>query len=135
MQAIDTFAPMPALELLKQLLSLAATWRKSRRGKVLVVMVVDVRRAHWNADARRTIYIQFPDEDWGDGMCGLALKSLYGFLDAASCWNDEVGNRLEENGFIVGKANPALYRHDEQDILGLVHGDDFITLADDGGQN
>ena len=98
-------------------------------------MVVDVRRAHWNADARKTIYIQLPDEDWEEGMCGLALKPLYGFLDAASCWNDEVGNILEENGFIVGAANPALFRGDGQDVLGLVHGDDFITLADDDGQD
>ena len=85
MPAIDTFAPMPALEMLKLLISLAATWRRSRRGGVLVIMVVDVQRAHWNADARRTIYIQLPDEDWAEGVCGLALKSLYGFLDAASC--------------------------------------------------
>ena len=94
-------------------------------------MVVDVWRAHWNADARRTIYIQLLEEDWEEGMCGLALKSLYGFLVAASCWNDEVGNMLAENGFTVGAANPALFRHEEQDVLGLVHGDDFITLADD----
>ena len=46
-------------------------------------------------------------EDAEEGMCGLAFKSLYGFLDAASCWNDEVGNMLVENGFHVGKANPA----------------------------
>ena len=34
MPAIDTFAPMPALEMIKLLLSLAATWRKSRRSPV-----------------------------------------------------------------------------------------------------
>ena len=68
-------------------------------------------------------------------MCGLALNSLYGFLDAASCWNDEVGDMLTENGFVVGKSSPALFRHDEQEIIGLVHGDDFITLSDDQGQD
>ena len=41
-----------------------------------------------------------------------ALKSLYGFLDAASCWSDEVSDMLSSNGFHVGKANPALLRHD-----------------------
>ena len=56
MPAIDTFAPMPALEMLKLMLSLASMWRRSRRGGVLTIMVVDVKRAHWNADARRVIY-------------------------------------------------------------------------------
>ena len=42
---------------------------------------------------------------------------------------------LAENGFVPGASNPALFRHDEQDIIGLVHGDDFITLADDEGQD
>ena len=94
MPAIDTFAPMPALEMLKLMLSLASEWRKSRRGGSLTIMVVDVKLAHWNADARRVIYIQLPDEDYEKGMCGLALKALYGFLDAASCWNEEVGTML-----------------------------------------
>ena len=60
MPAIDSFAPMPALEMMKLLLSLAAMWRKTRRGGVLVIMVIDVRKAHWSAAARRTIYIKLP---------------------------------------------------------------------------
>ena len=84
MQAIDSFAPMPALEMLKLMLSLASDWRMSFRAGSLTIMVVDVKRAHWNAEARRTIHIQLPDEDYEEGMCGLALKALYGFLDAAS---------------------------------------------------
>ena len=100
-----------------------------------MIMVVDVRKAHWNAAARRTIYIKLPEEDHEEGMCGLCLKSLYGFLDAASCWNDEVSDMLTENGFHVGKASPALFRHDAEEIIGLVHGDDFLTLSDDRGQD
>ena len=49
MPAIDSFALMPALEMMILLLSLAAMWRTTRRGGVLVVMVIDVRKAHWNA--------------------------------------------------------------------------------------
>ena len=135
MPAIDSFAPMPALEMMKLLLSLASMWRKTSRGGTLVIMVVDVRKAHWNAAARRTIYIKLPEEDHEEGMCGLCLKSLYGFLDAASCWNDEVSDMLTENGFHVGKASPALFRHDGEEILGLVHGDDFLTLSDSRGQD
>ena len=67
--------------------------------------------------------------------CGLALRALYGFLDAASCWNEEVGTMLVENGFRTGKEDPALFHHETEDIIGLVHGDEFVTLADDGGQD
>ena len=135
MPAIDSFAPMPALEMMKLLLSLASMWRKTSRGHTLCIMVVDVRKAHWNAAARRTIYIRLPEEDAEEGMCGLCLKSLYGFLDAASCWHDEVSNMLTENGFHVGKACPALFRHEKEEVIGLVHGDDFDTLSDDRGQD
>ena len=33
-----------------------------------------------------------------------------------------------ENGSHVGKASPALFRHDAEEIIGLVHGDDFLTF-------
>ena len=75
MPAIDSFAPMPAIEIVKLFLSLAATWRKTSRGDVLTIMVIDVRKAHWNAPARRTIYIKLPAEDDEPGMCGLCLKA------------------------------------------------------------
>ena len=77
--------------------------RTTRRRGTLVVMVVDVRKAHWNAAARRTINIKLPEEDGEPGMCGLCLKSLYGFLDAASFWGDEVSDMLTENGFHVAR--------------------------------
>ena len=38
-------------------------------------------------------------------------------------------------GFEVGKACPALFRQESQEIIGLVHGDDFLTLSDDQGQD
>ena len=58
MPAIDSFAAMPALEMMELLLSLAAKWRITRRGGVLVVMVIDVRTAYWNAATRRTMFIK-----------------------------------------------------------------------------
>ena len=42
---------------------------------------------------------------------------------------------LTENGFHVGKANPSLFRHGSEEIIGLVRGDDFVTLSDDRGQD
>ena len=42
---------------------------------------------------------------------------------------------LTENGFHLGNASPALFRHDAKEIVGLVHGDDILTLSDDRGQD
>ena len=46
MPAINSLAPMPALEMMKSLMSLAAMWRTTGRESTLVIMVVDVRKAH-----------------------------------------------------------------------------------------
>ena len=73
MPAIDSFAPMPALEMMKLLLSLAAMWRTTRRGGVLVIMVIDVRKAHLNGDIRRRVVIRIPKEMGGGlGSCAQA---------------------------------------------------------------
>ena len=44
---------------------------------------VDISRAYFQADAIREVYVQLPDEDWEEGMCGKLLKSMYGTRDAA----------------------------------------------------
>ena len=44
MAEIDSFAPMPPLEMLKLLLGMAAKARTTSRGGTLVVMVFDVRK-------------------------------------------------------------------------------------------
>ena len=37
---------------------------------------------------------------------------------------------LIKNGFTRGASSPCLFHHKEQDILTLVHGDDFMSAAD-----
>ena len=72
-------------------------------------MVVDVRRAHWNADAQRTIYIQLPDEDWEEGdrqRVGRLNVSLYGTRDAAQHWENTHSEYLKSLGFQQGLASP-----------------------------
>ena len=39
-----------------------------------------------------------------------------------------------ENGFVRGSASSATFYHETEDIRVLVHGDDFMTLADETGQ-
>ena len=38
---------------------------------------IDIRRAYYQAKARREIYVQLPPEDYERGMCGKLNKSMY----------------------------------------------------------
>ena len=44
---------------------------------------VDIRRAYYHAKAIREIYIDLPEGDEEDGMCGMLDKALQGTRDAA----------------------------------------------------
>ena len=50
---------------------------------------IDIRRAYYQAQARRDLYIQLPPEDRTPGMCGKLNKALQGTIDAAQCWEYE----------------------------------------------
>ena len=50
---------------------------------------VDIRKAYFNAPARRAVYVELPAEIAEPGMCGRLLKSLYGTRDAAQNWEVE----------------------------------------------
>ena len=52
---------------------------------------IDVRRAYFHAEALRDVYIELPEEDSEEGMCGKLLKSLYGTRDAAQNWDRHIG--------------------------------------------
>ena len=47
---------------------------------------IDVRRAYFYAPSRRSVYVDLPDEDTEEGMCGKLCKRMYGTRDAAQNW-------------------------------------------------
>jgi len=98
---------------------------------------VDVRRAHFHAPATRDVYVMLPSEDNPTGdpnIVGKLRMSLYGTRDASANWEKAYGDHLVANGFVVGIASPGLFYNAEHDVRIYVHGDDFITLADEEGQ-
>ena len=70
------FAAMAPLEGVKYILSRCMSKKKSKFGRRLKVALIDIKRAHLKALARRKIYINLPDEDAEDGMCGKLNKSM-----------------------------------------------------------
>ena len=81
------FAATPPLEAKKILFSLAVTegygFDREGRNEGMKLDFSDIRKAFFNAPARRVVYVELPHELAESGMCGRLLKSLYGTRDAA----------------------------------------------------
>ena len=86
----DVVAATPPLEALKLLFSMAVTegigFSRGDRAGGMNMAFIDIRRAFFHADARRTVFVELPREDAEPGMCGQLLKSMYGTPDAAQTW-------------------------------------------------
>ena len=67
------------------------------------------------------------------GMCGRLSKSMYGARDGAKIWETECQNATAELGYKTGTSTACAFRHEEHDMLSVIHGDDVTVLADQGG--
>ena len=90
---------------------------------------IDVRRAYVHAPAIRKVFIQLPDEDYEEGMCGELIKAMYGTRDAAQNWEIEYGQFMEEMNFMRGKSSPCVFNNKERELRVVVHGDDFTVMG------
>ena len=127
------FAATPPLETLRLLVALAARG-SPKTGKPRRILLLDVSRAHWYPDATREVYVRLPPEDPRAGepdVCGRLKRSMYGTLDAAQRWGEHYAKVLVDGGFVKGTASPCHFYHPVRDISILVHGDDFVCVADD----
>ena len=130
-----SFSSMPPLESLKLLLSLMVTLRRSKSGNALKVRLLDISRAHFYGEAERDIFVQLPEGDRQEGFCGKLVKSMYGTRDASAIWQKSYTELLIRAGFAKNQAWPSCFYHEGYGgIRVLVHGDDFVVLADDAGQ-
>ena len=90
---------------------------------------IDVKRAYYNAEAWRELYVELLEGSKEPGMCAKLLKALPGTRDAAQCWEYEYGKLMTELGFKRGIASPCTFYNQKQNIRIVVHGDDFTALA------
>ena len=128
------FAGTPPLEALRYIVHLAATRRKDGN-EDQAIMINDVARAFFEAEATRRVCVELPGEDKTESdrhrdVVGKLNMSLYGTRDAARNWQDEVARSMKRWGFIRGVYNPCLFHHPVWGITTLVHGDDFVSVGD-----
>ena len=86
----DLFASPPPLGAKKLLMSLAMTegvrYERGKEQSGMRIDFVDVRRAYFYAASEREVYVELPEEDYEEGMCGKLVRSMYGARDAARNW-------------------------------------------------
>ena len=128
--AHELFSAMPPWEMVKSLLSLLVSDGVSTDD--LVLGVFDISRAHFMAPASRELFVELPEEDrlaGEENFIGRLSRSMYGFRDASRNWMEDWQGLLQEEGYAIGVANPALFWNERQRSRGAVHGDDFYVLG------
>ena len=55
-------------------------------------------------------------------------SGLHGFRKAASAWEEICAEIVEQEGF---RGCLVIFRYEEKDVVGVVHGDDFVFGASD----
>eukprot|EP00972_Heterocapsa_arctica_P113229 16436047-Heterocapsa_arctica.AAC.1 len=75
-------------------------------------MIIDIRRAYFNALARRPMYVEIPPEDWEHGdehKCAKLNSILCGTRDAARNWEEELTKFMAAQGATMGKSSSCVY--------------------------
>ena len=136
----SSFAPAPARESLRTVLSMAVTSMGAHRPSLdpssttrSQLSFVELSRAYFNArtDPKEPCYVDLPSELGDDGSnCGLLMRHMYGTRRAADGWQEEYSTMLvQELGFLQGGSSPNPFHHRERDIACSVHGTDFSSTG------
>lgn len=127
----DLFAATPPLEALKLLI---ASWMTkaigfddNREGHVMDF--IDIRGAYFHAMTKRDVYVELPEEDAEEGMCGKLMKSLYGTRDAAQNWETEYSDFMKRLRITYGMASPCTFYYEARGLRAVVQGDDFTMMG------
>ena len=130
---VDLFAATPPLEGKKLLLAMAVTegigYERGNKEGGMKLDFIDIRRAFFQALAKRNVYVKLPEEDYEPGMCGKLNKAMYGTRDAAQNWEYAYAEFMESIGFQRGLASSCVFWHSGRELRVVVHGDDFTVLG------
>ncbi len=116
----EVFAPVARYKSIRALLAIANQLD-------LEVHQMDVVSAFLNGKLEEEIYMKqpkgFEDEKNPEKVCRLN-SSLYGLKQSARCWNKEIDDYLQENGYKQSTADPCIYIKTE-----IVNGEKMIVLV------
>ena len=104
-------------------------WRREKEGMKLDL--IDIKRAFFHALAFRAVFVNLPEEDYQEGMCGKLNKSMYGTRDAAQNWEREYIEFMASVGFVSGISTPCVFYNAGKKLGAVIHGDDFTLLGNE----
>ena len=82
----------------------------TERGRMLVLAVFNVSRAHFYGVCERDVHVEPHAELHHPGLVAKLNKTMYRTQDASNAWQKLWGEHLRNNGFDLGASNPALCR-------------------------
>ena len=138
MQPGDVFSATPPLECLRMMCSLAMSCGETlgaTEADDVVILFLDISRAHPHCPMRRDIYTEFPAEhplSQDKTLCGKLVMTLYGCRDAGQNFELFVYETVSDAGAIRGSTNPCVYCHRERRLSFFHHGDDFVIVGKRG---
>ena len=115
---------------------ISRTMTKREDGAKRSIMVADVKTSFLYGDARKSLYIELPNEDPMSASgrhVGKHERAMCGTRDAPMIWQDHLRETLLEMKFKESDTHPGLFQHETRDILLCVHVDHvlFTGLRDD----
>ena len=129
---LDVHQGTPPLKVLRMLLALA-TSKDSHRRKVCGIWDVSVAFVHSPMDeftvVRPPVGLRVRGKLW------VLKRALYDTRMASSCFGKLVGEVLKDARFDAVTIVPNTYHHPQRDIDTVVHGDDFVAVAEDDQLN
>ena len=127
----DLYTATPALEFLRLIVSLAASFQ-DKCGRPWKIVVNDVNRAYFYAPSLKPTFVQICAEDFEPGdehRCGKLLVSMYGTRPAAGNWQRCYTDVLKANGFTTSPSSTRIFYHPTRRIMVFVHSDDFVSTS------
>ena len=95
-------------------------------------MYLDVKKAHLAPKCEQEVYVELPTEaNVAADECGKLIHWLYGCRPAAQAWEEHYSRLLKTHGFRRLASVPVAFSHSGRDLLGVVHGDDFVWVGVD----
>ena len=131
------FSATPPLEALRMLCSYVMSTGpislQCGRDDDMVLLFLDISRAHPHVPMKRELYTELPEEHpmWTKekNKVGLLRTHLYGVRDAGQNFELMVEAVCVEAGCKRGLHHPCTFSHAEREASFLHHGDDFVIAA------
>ena len=129
---LDVHQGTPPLKVLRMLFALA-TSKGSHRQKVCGIW--DVSVAFFHSPMDEFTVVRPPVGLRVRGRLWVLKRALYGTRMASRCFGKLVGEVLKDAQFEAVAIVPNTYHHPQRDIDTVVHGDDFVAVAEDDHLN